>query len=257
MATTNPRDPSAGATTEPPTTQCDLERGALGGRAVAKAAWFVVQKSLRPLQFVLTAAGCPLVRWWDQDMQLRQAWQEIYRFPEGVKDDHVVQAFRTIYGSRLPQWPEQPLPPLTSMILKQAATQHKARTAAGACGWRKAELTALPMMAWEELAELLNLCEEAHQLPAPFHQTWISMIPKPNAKGPMDLRPIGVTSLVYRTWAKAKKLQLLSTWYQAVLLPEHYGAAPARSAEQVRVSSRCMPREPCRTVQLILSMASS
>ena len=90
----------------------------------------------------------------------------------------------------------------------------------------------LPQTAWEELAALLNHCENLQQLPLEFQRIWISMIPKPNAKGPMDLRPIGVTSLLYRTWAKAKKIQM-TQWYRQALLPEHYGATPHRSAEQV------------------------
>ena len=203
-----------------------------GGQAMAKAAWFVTQKIMRPLQFVLTDQGKPLVRWWDQDLQLRQSWQPISMFDPWQTDAQVVQQFTQTYAHLIPQQPEQPLPPLTGEMLRQAAARHKSRTAAGACGWRKQELMWLPMTAWNELAYLLQQCEAKHVLPQVMKQTWISMIPKANAAGPMDLRPIGVTSLVYRTWAKAKRLQLHS-WYQANVLPEHYGAVPHRSAEQV------------------------
>ena len=202
------------------------------GDAMAKAAWFVTQKTMRPLQFVLGQGGRPLTTWWDQDMELQNAWRAVHNLPEGCDEPQIARDDERVYGHLLPASTAQQWGCPDAELLRRAASRHKSRTAAGACGWRKQELMWLPKQAWKELAALLALSEELASLPDNMCQVWVSLIPKPAAQGPMDLRPIGVTGLLYRTWAKAKKHQM-DTWYAAQMSGSHYGAVAGRSAEQV------------------------
>ena len=197
-----------------------------------KAAWWVKQQPLKPLQFVLADDSRPLTRWWEQDAQLQRAWARFHQFSGGETDQTVTDAFCRRFRTRLQTMPQMESTELTGMMLRRAAFRHRQRTSPGACGWRSNELRWLPDLAWAELSQVFQVAEQARCLPVNLRWIWITLIPKPNAKGPFDLRPIGVTGLLYRTWTKAKQEQL-KQWYVEHISQHHYGAVAHRSAEGV------------------------
>ena len=69
------------------------------------------------------------------------------------------------------------------------------RAAAGADGWRAAELRAFPKDFWHSLAEFLGVCEEVGKWPEPLRAGLAMLTP----------RPIALLPLVYRIWAAARR----------------------------------------------------
>ena len=91
-----------------------------------------------------------------------------------------------------------------------AVSQMRTSTATGPANWRLLELRSLPKQAWIEFSFLVHLFEHEH-FPVALQEVWISLIPKGTALGlpaPGDLRPIAVTSTLYRVYSKAKAAAL-------------------------------------------------
>eukprot|EP00971_Amphidinium_carterae_P272328 5404510-Amphidinium_carterae.1 len=99
----------------------------------------------------------------------------------------------------------------------------KIRTSPGPDSWRVAELRALPLVAWTELATILNEAESTGSWPTSLLDGVTTLIPKDAAAQlPLKLRPISVLSCIYRCWA-SHRVQDLSEWLQEVM-PVHFQA---------------------------------
>ncbi|KAJ9465251.1 Retrovirus-related Pol polyprotein from type-2 retrotransposable element R2DM, partial [Diplonema papillatum] len=98
----------------------------------------------------------------------------------------------------------------------------KKTTACGVDGWRLNELKALPDELLDGFATLFNLVEERGEWPKGMLTSLVSLIPKTDDTSPTNLRPITVTSCVYRLWA-CRRLQDVMEWQDGWILPSQHG----------------------------------
>eukprot|EP00971_Amphidinium_carterae_P034117 671651-Amphidinium_carterae.2 len=109
------------------------------------------------------------------------------------------------------------MPQLTGESLLAVVKNMKARTSPGPDSWRVAELRALPLSAWTELAAILNEAESTGRWPQSLLDGVTTLIPKDEAaQPPLKLRPIIVLSCIYRCWA-SHRVQDLSDWLQEIM----------------------------------------
>ncbi|KAJ9440182.1 Retrovirus-related Pol polyprotein from type-2 retrotransposable element R2DM, partial [Diplonema papillatum] len=98
----------------------------------------------------------------------------------------------------------------------------KKTTACGVDGWRLDELKALPDELLDGFATLFNLVEERGEWPKGMLTSLVSLIPKTDDTSPTNLRPITVTSCVYRLWA-CRRLQDVMEWQDGWIHPSQHG----------------------------------
>ena len=98
----------------------------------------------------------------------------------------------------------------------------KKSSAAGADGWRVAEIFALPDAFLDQLACILNLVEETGAWPQALLEGVISPIHKGEGSVSTKFRPIGIMSVVYRAWAAVRVRDLLS-WQQSWIENDLHG----------------------------------
>ena len=105
--------------------------------------------------------------------------------------------------------PRQPmatdLPPISGAELQDVAQRLQRTSAAGADGWRAAEIRALPFEFWERLAQMIQVCERLGQWPAALRIGVVSLLPKAEATAPESMRPVVLLPMVYRIWAAARQ----------------------------------------------------
>ena len=116
------------------------------------------------------------------------------------------------------------------------ATLHRMnpRKATGADSWHFSELLALPDPLLHRLAEILNLVEREGCWPSPLGVILIALTPKEGATKEADLRPIGLTPMIYRLWMCLRK-SAASQWTASLYGPRYLSAmdlAWATRAEQ-------------------------
>ena len=99
---------------------------------------------------------------------------------------------------------------------------------------------------FDDLANLFNLFEDRGRWPRRILETYVSLIPKdPEKMGPADLRPISVTSVVYRLWA-AHRLSEVMQWQETWIHESVRGFRPHSGTEDVlaQVSLRLENLDP-------------
>jgi hypothetical protein len=99
-------------------------------------------------------------------------------------------------------------------------------------GWRAAELKALPPPILARLAELLNTVEATGDWPQSLERATVSLIPKGDGCRPRDMRPISVTSIIYRLWAAAR-LSDLKDWQESWASTGQHGFRQRHGPEDV------------------------
>ena len=97
------------------------------------------------------------------------------------------------------------------------------RKALGAGHWAVEELRALPLPFLEGLASFLNMVEGQGCWPTPLQTTLVVMIPKEGAIKESEMRPIGLTPMIYRVWAKTRQ-PLISRWARQIYGPRYASA---------------------------------
>ena len=88
--------------------------------------------------------------------------------------------------------------------MRMTLRKQRADSARGLDGWRVAELKALPPSLLAKLADILNVVESTGRWPKTLERALISLIPKGEGGEPLAMRPISVTSAVYRLWAATR-----------------------------------------------------
>eukprot|EP00971_Amphidinium_carterae_P092656 1835087-Amphidinium_carterae.1 len=126
--------------------------------------------------------------------------------------------------------------PITGAELARAAKKAKLRRAPGIRGWHARDLRCLPLLAWQQLADIINVGERQKRLPAEWKVVIQTLIPKQDAKAnslrPLSLRPIGVLPTVARIWARAR-LEVVLRHTLAAFPPTMFGGLPGKSAQQL------------------------
>ncbi|KAJ9456896.1 hypothetical protein DIPPA_17317 [Diplonema papillatum] len=149
------------------------------------------------------------------DVLLRgpSAWGGVYE-RHGRKETPAPkwEAFEKDFRAHIPRADAVELNAITAADLRKTLSTMNKNTAPGAEGWRVRELAALPDEALRRFAELFAVVEKTGKWPESLMRALVSLIPKGEGGfGPMDLRPISVTSAVYRLWA-ATRLRMLMEW---------------------------------------------
>jgi len=103
----------------------------------------------------------------------------------------------------------------------------KTNQSPGVEGWRVRELKQLPRELLDMLACILNLIEDTGIWPGIILQSLVTLIPKGEGVNPLSLRPISVTSLIYRLWA-ATRLRDVSAWQEHWVEQSQMGFRPGK-----------------------------
>ena len=88
--------------------------------------------------------------------------------------------------------------PLSGAGLRRRLRKMGTRTGPGLDGWAVADLLQLPAALIDMLADLLHLVEEIGEWPTLLARGYISLIPKGEGMGPLQMQPLSVLSQLYR-----------------------------------------------------------
>ena len=108
------------------------------------------------------------------------------------------------------------LEPITGQMVKSAVMRAKVSSAPSCDSWRYADFKKLPMLAYEQLADVHNEMEKMQQISEAMLQSWTSLIGGERPVAPLKLRPIAVLSSAWRIYA-AIRYQTLTPWLHEVL----------------------------------------
>ena len=120
------------------------------------------------------------------------------------------------------------LPSLDSATI--AATIKSLKTTApGADGWNVRELQSLSTIAIELLTDIYNAIELHGKWPLSLQEVPVATLRKGEGNSPLDIRPISLTPILYRVWARTRFLQL-QPWHMQWLPEQLRGGAPGRDS---------------------------
>ena len=124
--------------------------------------------------------------------------------------------------------------PMATEALMGARLQRRLREmgmmgARGLDGWAVADLLQLPATLMDMLADLLHLVEEIGVWPALLSRGYISLIPKGEGMGPLQMWPLLGPSLLYRAW-EGLRMEESMTWQEAWAHPLSFAFRPKRGA---------------------------
>eukprot|EP00438_Fugacium_kawagutii_P031484 Skav235038 [mRNA] locus=scaffold287:164274:169313:+ [translate_table: standard] len=117
---------------------------------------------------------------------------------------------------------------------KHAATT-KHRSARGSCAYTPRELVLMPLALTRWLLQLMSAIEHGQMAwPSSIMTARVTMLGKTDdmPKNPLQLRPITITSRLYRTWAKYRSMQVFKH-FRDMLPPEIAGTAAGVSADML------------------------
>ena len=122
---------------------------------------------------------------------------------------------------------------LDGKALKRALGAMSSRTSPGIDGWRVAELKALPRVCFDRLADIFNAVETHGVWPLVLLTALVTLIPKgEHSVLPLEQRPITVTSVLYRLWAKAR-LGVTMEWQETWIAASQAGFRTAHGTDHV------------------------
>ena len=164
------------------------------------------------------------------DEMVRQAWQPVMQMYVD-KSQPSWEPFFERFGTYI-RTSRMSSTELTGQRLQEQLKRMRSAQACGMEGWRVAELKALPLTLLDRLAEVMNLIEQEQAWPKALQRALVTLIPKGEGMGPLDLRPISVMSAVYRLWA-ATRLQEVKVWQERWADRGQHGYRPGHSTEDV------------------------
>eukprot|EP00971_Amphidinium_carterae_P145415 2881550-Amphidinium_carterae.1 len=134
------------------------------------------------------------------DHCLTRYWQQVAHPRETSLTD-----ISTYVHSCVDKWgqaEELRMEPFTAEALSRLCKKTRKNTAPGPGAWRAAELCQLPNKALEEMASIMNLIMKEGRTPDLWRVSWTSYIPKGKTTAVQSQRPITVTALTWRLFAK-------------------------------------------------------
>ena len=111
-----------------------------------------------------------------------------------------------------------PIKPIQLSDVKHVLKCVNPNRALGADQWHFRELAALPDQFLARLAKFYNMVEEEGHWPPPLRQTLVALILKDGTKTELELRPIGLTPIIYRLWMCIRK-NLTQDWTRKLYGP--------------------------------------
>ena len=168
----------------------------------------------------------------EMDRILQDAWNPILRLYSADSPEPEYKPFAEQYGRFIRQHPMETCD-ITGRELRDLLRKKKKKSSAcGIDGWRMCELERLPDALLEGYAKLYNLIERTGVWPEGLLTALVTLIPKGCSQLPTDLRPITVTSAVYRLWA-CRRLMDVTKWQEHWALPSQHGFRPNHRGEDV------------------------
>eukprot|EP01059_Diplonema_ambulator_P009922 TRINITY_DN198_c0_g1_i7.p1 TRINITY_DN198_c0_g1~~TRINITY_DN198_c0_g1_i7.p1 ORF type:complete len:1582 (+),score=531.22 TRINITY_DN198_c0_g1_i7:1237-5982(+) len=162
------------------------------------------------------------------DRTMREAWKKVFAKYEN-EPEPPYEPFRRKYGRHIVHW-QMTKRKLTARCLRQTLERKARRSAAGTDGWRMSELRHLPDQILEGWAALLNHIEETGVWPKAMRLALVTLIPKCEDAGPLEHRPITVTSAVYRLWACTRLRDILA-WQEKWIHRTQHGFRKGHGTE--------------------------
>ena len=165
----------------------------------------------------------------EADSLVREAWLPIFCL-YAVDEPPSIQDFLDRYQAYLPARAPFQEEDFTAKDLRTVLKKMSGDSAIGIDGWRVKELRALPDELLERFCDFFRLVETTGRWPACLSVALISMIDKGQGARAQDLRPISVTSVVYRMWAGFRVSQVLQ-WQDQWATQGIYGFRRASGTE--------------------------
>eukprot|EP00665_Eupelagonemidae_sp_cell47_P008443 gene8443-2313_t len=156
----------------------------------------------------------------EMDRILRDAWLPIFdRYANSPEPDW--PPFRDRFREFIVRRP-MTMKPLTAADLAKTIARMKTKQAGGMDGWRAHELKHFPAEILELLAGLFNRIESTGEWPEALQRALVTLIPKGAGGRPLQLRPITVTSTIYRLWAGTRVREVMQ-WQESWLVDGQRG----------------------------------
>jgi len=165
------------------------------------------------------------------DDLLHEAWMPILQ-EHANKGAPAWATFENEFGDCIASASPMTCRDLTGACLRKTLRRMANKSAPGADGWRVSELKALPDCILDRLATLFNQIELAGSWPEALKLGLVSLISKGDGTAPDKLRPITVTSAVYRLRAATRVAEVL-VWQESWINNELRGFRHASGADDI------------------------
>eukprot|EP01059_Diplonema_ambulator_P006674 TRINITY_DN162_c0_g3_i3.p1 TRINITY_DN162_c0_g3~~TRINITY_DN162_c0_g3_i3.p1 ORF type:complete len:1446 (+),score=342.28 TRINITY_DN162_c0_g3_i3:2232-6569(+) len=181
------------------------------------------------------------------DTTMREAWEAVMCLYKDTPEPEY-GPFKEEFRRYIQKHPMQ-CEPITGKHLAEVLAKKGTRSAAGVDGWRFSELKALPVSLLDGWAQLYNLVEETGVWPEEFTTALVTLIPKCENAGPLEHRPITVTSAVYRLWACAR-IKAILLWQERWVCATQHGYRSKHGTEDAildiatRIEEAILNKEP-------------
>eukprot|EP00971_Amphidinium_carterae_P008859 174759-Amphidinium_carterae.1 len=181
--------------------------------------------------------GCIHVGYDNKSNVLESYWKDVAVPPDDTSLESISAFVKTQLARRTAGTPFVPRPFTASFILACCKRTRKA-SAPGPGYWRVPEIVQLPVLALAELAQIFTLVSKLKRTPLLWQIAWMSFIPKhAGACKVSDLRPISVTPLLWRIYARHLNQDIVEH-VDKHLLPSQFGARPGLCATVPAVRTR-------------------
>ena len=118
------------------------------------------------------------------------------------------------------------VPEITAKMIADVVSQLKP-SSPGIDGWQVHELKALGLSSFQKLAMLYHIIEHAATWPSNLLEVPVTTLKKGSGQTPLQIRPISLTSHIYRVWAK-RRWSHLQPWHLAWVPKELHGGIANR-----------------------------
>ncbi|KAJ9454416.1 hypothetical protein DIPPA_21518 [Diplonema papillatum] len=164
------------------------------------------------------------------DAALQKEWAPVNRMYEG-KQEPSYEAFRTEYAEYIEHRPME-CRDLTGEDLKSVLGKKRDGGVPGVDGWDTAELKKLSLPLLNALVAVFNAIEATGTWPDALLEAAVTLIPKDETLDPLALRPITVTSAIYRLWASTR-LRDVVQWQEKWIADSQHGFRPKHGTVDV------------------------
>ena len=224
---------------------CSWKKKVLTWSVSAKQLFTYIQNPLPCKTFALRAEGCVTNHPGKMFRLLNDYWGGIEMWPSSAAFDLAWEATEDLFGIYLPVF--QSSFRLTGIKLKRAAQKMK-KSAPGPDGWSVAEIKALPLCAWNQLAALYNspAWNPRTTLLSAFRRIPIEKSTQWELPEAANIRPIDIFSTITRVISSAATTELEDWRKHVIHKSQHatHGGALEASARILFVSESILRRRP-------------
>eukprot|EP00661_Eupelagonemidae_sp_cell13_P004257 gene4256-1569_t len=188
------------------------------------------QKAYKPITTIEKSDGTFTSNITEIDQECREQWAPITQlYKDGGAPSW--ESFHHEYGNYIKKNQMQ-YHPMTLNDLNKTLAEMKGSSACGPDGWRPKELKVLPDPLREELVKVLNCIEQVGLWPEAPMVSVVSLLSKGKGARPRKLRPITVTSCIYRLWA-GTRVKMMLNWQETWIAQQQHGCRPKSSTMDV------------------------